>query len=210
MSYENNKLDVLSLFDNHIIKYVVKDLLVLDSIKADDLGLGGCSIPQAISTFSALDFIGYLIHTENIKTIGMSFTELLKNELYFPDFKDYSIHEKFFHSFRDDIRSVMVHRFSLIKYDIAKIKTSNLFIKGHDVEIFNVSYFTKMTINAINKIYDDIKNDTFKIDGFSKEASMENIKNKILNLKIHNSYKINLLENEPTSTISLETTRSLA
>ncbi len=209
MNYENNKHYVLSLFDNHIIKYIIKDLQVLNSIKGDVLGEGGCSIPQANSTFSALDFIGYLIHTGNVSTLGMSFTELLKNEVYFPDFKDYKVHEKFFHFFRDDVRSVMVHRYSLIKYDIAKIEIDSLFIRNHDVEIFNVSYFTKLTINAINKIYEDIKDDIFIINGYSKETTMEKIKNKILNLKNQNSININLLENIPTSTTSIETTSSL-
>lgn len=173
------------------------------------MGVGGCAIPQATSTFSALDLIGYLTHTEDGRTMKMSFTELLKNELYFPDFKDYSIHTKFFDSFRDDLRSIMVHRFSLTKYDIAKIETSSLFIEEDGRKIFNVSYFTKMTINAIKKIYQEIKDDTFIINGHSKEVTMEKIKNKIAELKDYNSINFEPLESLPTSTTSTETTSSL-
>lgn len=209
MSYENDKSDVLDLFENHIIKYIIKDLEALDSIKADGFGVGGCAIPQATSTFSALDLMGYLIHTENRRTTQMSFTELLKNELYFPDYKDYSTYTEFFDSFRDDLRSVMVHRFSLTKYDIAKIETSSLFIEEQGKTIFNVSHFTKMTIKAIKKIYQEIKDDTFIINGYSKEESMEKIKNKIAELKNYNSTNFRLIENLPTSTSTTETTRSL-
>ena len=209
MSHENNKSIVLDLFDNHIIKYIIKDLEILDSIKADDFGVGGCAIPQATSTFSAIDLIGYLIHTEDRRTLQMSFTELLKNEKYFPDFKDYSTYSEFFDSFRDDFRSVMVHRFSLTKYDIAKIETRTLFIVEQGKTIFNVSYFTKMTIGAIKKIYQKIKDDTFIINGYSKEVSMEKIKNKVVELKNYNSTNFRLLENLPTSTTCSETTSSL-
>ena len=209
MSHENNKSIVLDLFDNHIIKYIIKDLEILDLIKADDFGVGGCAIPQATSTFSAIDLIGYLIHTEDRRTLQMSFTELLKNERYFPDFKDYSTYSEFFDSFRDDFRSVMVHRFSLTKYDIAKIETSTLFIVEQGKTIFNVSYFTKMTIEAIKKIYQEIKDDTFIINGYSEEVSMEKIKNKVVELKNYNSTNFRLLENLPTSTTSTETTSSL-
>lgn len=209
MSYENNKSDVLNLFENHIIKYIIKDLEVLDSIKADEFGVGGCAIPQATSTFSALDLMGYLVHTEDRRAIQMSFTELLKNEFYFSDFKDYSTYTEFFDSFRDDLRSVMVHRFTLSKYDIGKIGKNNLFIEERSKTIFNVSYFTKMTIKAIKKIYQEIIDDTFIIQGYSKEVSMEKINNKIAELKNYNSPNFRLLEHLPTSTTCTETTSSL-
>lgn len=90
MSYESNKIEVLDLFDNHIIKYVVKDLEVLDSIEPDASGAGACTIPQAISTFAALDLIGYLVHSQNVRPVDMCFTELINNNTYFPEFKQYS------------------------------------------------------------------------------------------------------------------------
>jgi hypothetical protein len=89
MSYESNKIEVLDLFDNHIIKYVLKDLEVLDRIELDASTAGACTIPQAISTFAALDLIGYLVHSQNIRPVDMFFTELINNDTYFPEIKQY-------------------------------------------------------------------------------------------------------------------------
>src|SRR5688572_3604781 len=145
MSYETNKAEVLALFDNHIIKYVIKDLEVLDSIEPDALGAGACAIPQAISTFAALDLIGYLIHPQDVKVVGMSFTDLLNNDTYFPEIKQYSSHANFFASFRDDLRSIMAHRFSLTKYDITKSNNGYLFVEDGGSHIFNTSHLTRIT-----------------------------------------------------------------
>lgn len=144
MSYDINKQEVLKLFDYHIMKYIIKDLEVLDSIISDNAGTGGCAIPQAISTFSALDLIGYLVHPQEIKPVGMSFSELLKNEIYFPGFKEYTCHINFLDSFRDNIRSIMVHRYSLVGYEITKNDTEQLFWNNGNNQTFNASYFTKM------------------------------------------------------------------
>mgnify|MGYP007097323165 FL=1 len=51
MSYLVNKAEVMEFFDNHIMKYIITDLEILNKIKADDSGIGGCAIPQALSTF---------------------------------------------------------------------------------------------------------------------------------------------------------------
>ena len=85
----------------------------------------------------------------------------------------------FFESFKENIRSVMVHRFSLSKYDIAKSDTNHLFYEQDGRQIFNTSFFTKTTIVAINKIYNNIQNDSFVINGYDKEYTMEKIKNRI-------------------------------
>lgn len=209
MSYEINKGEVLGLFDNHIKRYVVKDLEVLDGIKPDDFGAGGCAIPQASSTFAALDLIGYLVHPQELSTVGMAFSDLLKNEKYFPEIKEYKSNVDFFDSFRDNVRSIMVHRFLLAKYDIAKVNTCQLFLDVNGQQIFNVSHFTKMTINAITKIYDDIKNDTFIINGNSKESTMEKIKLRIENLSAFEGNGFVPFNNLPTPTITIQTTRPL-
>ena len=183
MSYETDKLQVLDFFENHIIKYIIVDLEKLEETKADSSGAGGCAIPQASSTFSALDLIGYLIHPLDIRTVDMSFSNLLSNETYFPEFKKYSSQVKFFESFKDNLRSIMVHRFSLAKYDIAKTNDNHLFVEKNGRQVFNTSYFTRITINVINKIYTEIINNKFTINGLSKEASMVKIKDRITKLK---------------------------
>ena len=66
-----------------------------------------------------------------------------------------------------------------------------------------------MTIAAIKKIYQEIKDNAFIINGYSKELSMEKIKNKVVELKNYNSTNFRLLENLPTSTTSKEARSSL-
>lgn len=209
MNYETDKAEVVNLFDHHILKYVVKDLEVLDNTKPDASGAGGCTIPQAASTFAALDLIGYLIHPQEQRTVKMSFGDLIKNDTYFPEFKEYLTQTKFIDSFRDNLRTMMVHRFSLAKYDIAKIEVDHLFIEKNGRQIFNASYFTKITLAVINKIYNQIKGDTFIINGRSKEESMEKIKERIISLRNYEGDHFTPLTNLPSLTTDTQTTSSI-
>ena len=208
MSYETDKANILAFFDNHIIRYVVSDLEALNSIEADETGAGGCSIPQASATFSALDLMGYLMHPQDISPMKMSFSDLLNNEKYFPEFKQYSIQANFFNSFKDNLRSFMVHRFSITKYDITKTSDTNLFTEMDTRQIFNTSYFTKITINAINKIYNEIKEDKFLINGFSKKITLGKVNEKIKMLKGFDKNYVPLID-LPISSVSTQTTCSL-
>ncbi len=209
MNYETDKYEVIKLFDNHIMKYIVKDLEVLDSLKPDSCGAGACTIPQAISTFAALDFVGYLTHPQDVKTVGMSFIELLKNDTYFTEFKQYMSHANFFDSFRDNLRSIMTHRFSLAKYDITKSNNRSLFFEEGGRQIFNTSYFTKMTLTVIRNIYQMITADSFIINGFTKEETMEKLRTRIEKLKAFDGNNFSPLSDVPISTTSTQTTRSL-
>lgn len=209
MSYETNKSEVLDLFDNHIIKYIVKDLEILDNIAPDIAGTGACTIPQAISTFAALDLIGYLVHSQNVRAVEMSFTELINNDIYFPDIKQYSSYTNFFISFRDNLRSIMAHRFLLAKYDITKSNNGLLFFEESGRQIFNASHFTKMTVAAIKKIDSQIRADSFIINGYSQEQTMEKIKERIDELRGYEGKAFSNLNNLPTSTTTTQTTSSL-
>ena len=206
----NNKKEVLDFFENHIIKYIVKDLEILNTIKADEKGSGACSIPQASSTFSALDLIGYLIDPQDLKAVDMRFSSLLKNEKYFPQLAHFKQMDTFFESFRDNVRTYLAHRYLMTKYGITKIDTDELFISDSGSEIFNVSFFTKISIKAINDIYRDISSDQFKINGYSNEKSLKKIKEKLDNLK-SNEGKFNVtLTGILASTVTLQTTKSLS
>ena len=107
MSYLVNKAEVMEFFDNHIMKYIITDLEILNKIKADDSGIGGCAIPQALSTFSALDLMGYLLHPQDIETNKMTFSDLLKNSKYFPEFETFSTKDNFILSFKDNLRNII-------------------------------------------------------------------------------------------------------
>ena len=102
----------------------------------------------------------------------------------------------------------MVHRFSLTKYDITKTNDTNLFTEMDTRQIFNTSYFTKITINAINKIYNEIKEDKFLINGFSKKITLEKVNEKIKMLKDFDKNYVHLID-LPISTVSTQTTCSL-
>ncbi|TXI70343.1 MAG: hypothetical protein E6Q41_01525 [Cyclobacteriaceae bacterium] len=175
MSYDINKTEVLDLFDNHIIKYIVKDL----------------------------------VHSQKVRPVDMSFTELINNDTYFPEIKQYSSCANFLTSFRDNLRSIMAHRFLLAKYDITKSNIGHLFFEESGRQIFNVSHFTKMTVAAIRTIYNKINEDSFIINGYSKELTMEKIKEKIDELRDYEGKAFSHLTNLPSSTTTTQTTSSL-
>ncbi len=206
MSYDENKKLVLIFFDEHINKYIVKDLEALNNIKADRNGDGGCVIPQAISTFAALDLIGYLIHPQDIKVVDMSFSDFLKNENYFPKLMEYKSHLNFFNSIRDNIRSIMVHRFLLSKYDIVRSVNDDLFFQSKSGEVFNVFVLTNMVITVIEQIYQEINLDTFIINGYSKEKTLEKMKEKINKLINFEKDSYEPLSNLKTPVITPQTT----
>lgn len=210
---EINKKEVLNFFKNHIIRYVVTDLEILNKIEAYEEGVGGCAIPQASSTFSALDLIGYLIHPkEDIRPMKMNFLDFLKIEKYFPELSDYKSNEPFLNSIRDYIRTFLAHRYLMTKYDVAKIvDIDKLFIVNEERIVFNVSFFTKITIKAIKDFYSDIINDQFSINGYSNEKSIKMVKEKLDKLKLYDfEGKKNVeLTGLTSSTVSVETTRSI-
>ncbi len=209
MNYLVNKAEVMEFFDNHIMKYIITDLEILNKIKADDSGIGGCAIPQALSTFSALDLMGYLLHPQDIETNKMTFSDLLKNSKYFPEFETFSTKDNFILSFKDNLRNIIAHRFSLAKYDITKSDENHLFFEYKGQQTFNVSYLTKITINFIRRIRDEIYNDQLNINGYSKDITLEKIKNKISKLKNFEGKNCEHLNNLSISTVTTDTTSSL-
>ena len=179
MSSDVYKAEVLNLFDNYIIKYIIADLKVLDSIKANEItGIGGCAIPQAIATFAALDLIGYLIHPQELSELKMIFSYLLSNTRYFPSIENITTKENV-EKIRNDIRSTMVHRFLLPQFDITKEDNGNLFYEANGRLIFSTSHLTKLTILCIESIHKEIETDAFMITGLNNEDSIEIIKTKI-------------------------------
>lgn len=208
MSFESNKVAVLDLFENHIIKYIVKDLEVLDSIKPDASGAGGCAIPQASATFSALDLMGYLTHPQELNVVNMSFSNLLGDSRYFPTIQHLINQTGFLEMIRDNVRSIMSHRFSLSTFDITKGDNSDLFFEEGGRVIFNTSHLTTLTISVIQNIYQSIVDNTFTINGYTNEESIAKMKVKIDNLKTYVSGGFTF-RGLPISSTTTETTSSL-
>jgi len=130
MDYQDYKKSVLSFFDDFVLKYLISDLQKLDSLTADSKGVGGCAVPQALSTFAAIDLFGYLIDPLDSRTVNMNMGPFLKNNKIFPVVKGVAQLEEFLKSFRDDVRSVLAHRFFIVGYDIGKSQDESLFIQN--------------------------------------------------------------------------------
>jgi hypothetical protein len=215
MDYQECKNNVLAFFENHVYEYLIPDLEVLNNIQADANGRGGCTIPQAMTTFAAIDLFGFLIDPNpQSGKIKMHMMPFLKNPNLFPAMPYVQSAEDFFNSFRDDIRSVMSHRFFLINYDISKLGDEELIVENNGRRIFNVSKFTKLVIDGINKLYHDIKNDQFLMPGDqSNEMAVRRFLDRIELLKQQQSvyYQSAASEIYPTlsSTTVPQTTSSL-
>lgn len=208
MSFESNKAEVIELFENHILKYIVKDLEVLDEIKAED-GVGGCAIPQAIATFSALDLMGYLTHPQDLRPVEMRLKDFIGNQLYFPTIQHLVNQPGFLDSIRENVRSIMTHRFALSIFDITKEDNGHLFYQEHGRNIFSARHLTKLTIIAINQVYKSILDNSFRINGFTNEESIEKMKNKIYKLKSYVGNGFTPPSGLSTSSTTTQTTSSL-
>jgi len=187
MPYQDHKKAVLSFFNDYVFKYLTTDLEKLASIDADANGIGGCAVPQALSTFAAVDLFGYLVSSDQPKTINMSMRSFLNNPDYFPAAANITQLSAFLDSFRDDVRSVLAHRFFSSQYNIGKLKQDALFINDNGIQIFNVSYFTKLVVGGISAIHQKIANDQFVIAGSSVQDSVKRVYDRLEDLKNHTS-----------------------
>jgi hypothetical protein len=84
-----------------------------------------------------------------------------------------------------------------------------IFFEYKGQQTFNVSYLTKITINFIRRIRDEIYNDQLNINGYSKDITLEKIKNKINKLKNFEGKNYEHLNNLSISTVTTDTTSSL-
>lgn len=78
---------------------------------------------------------------------------------------------------------MLVHRFSLSKYEIVKDEKDFLFLRNGASLVFNVSYFTKLVLESIDKIYNGLIYDTLVIPGYSNPESIVVISKRLLKLK---------------------------
>lgn len=188
MQYQDHKVDVLSFFTGHVLKYLLPDIQKLDSITADADGTGGgCAVPQALASFAATDLFGYLVSPDTPDTIRMHMQPFLRNSRYFPVAGQIGQLNDFIASFRDDVRSFLTHRFFLGQYDIGKIPQDDLFVVNNGIVIFNVSYFSKLVCAGILTIHREISEDRFIIAGNTGLESVQLFYNRLQALKGHTS-----------------------
>jgi hypothetical protein len=200
--------EIIDFFENYIKKYIVTDLLRLDEIKPYDDGTGACAIPQAISTFAAIDLLGYLLNKDEQAVVGMSLMGLLKNSAYFKAFNDLEVEDDFFNYFKDNIRTMLVHRFSLSKFDIVKEDIDSFFLQKGDKKVFNTSYFTKQLLRSVDLIYDGLMSNTLVIPGLTNEESLKLIHRRLCKLK-ENEKGVLIFNDQFPLTTSTQTTSSI-
>lgn len=197
-------------FKEFIFKNIIPDLKVLDQINPNGIGgLGACCIPQAITTFSTIDLFGYLLGPENMKEMDMRFIDFLKNRLYFPNLESSLESDNFWNSLRDELRSLMVHRFIISKYSIAKVDVDKLFVKieqSNEV-IFNVRFFTKITLNAVDIIYHLFLNQELVIEDLSFSDTIDRLRMKVESLINLNRYNVDNISNITSISTTIQTTR---
>jgi hypothetical protein len=207
MNYQDYKTTVLAFFDDYILRYVISDLKKLDSIQADAQGAAGCTVPQALATFAAVDLFGYLIDPNNSNTIKMTMMPFLGNSQIFAVTGPSQL-TTFMHSFRDDVRSATAHRYFFPQFDVTKDPQNSLFINSGGVTIFNVSYFTTVVINGITTIHRQIIDDRFIISGYTQQESVQRFYDRLQALKNYTSAHYSAASIAPLTTSSTTQLRS--
>jgi hypothetical protein len=155
ITIEQKRQVILSFYEFFIEGYVMGDLEILKSINPDQMtGLGGCTIPTAMTIISTIDLLGFLIN-EKAKT-GESATNIsyfMNFERLFPHYYDSKVIDKIC-NYR---QGMMHHFFPKFKGQFAGIckneTNSLLFIRNsvNKEESFNVTVLTKDFMNAIEK-----------------------------------------------------------
>ncbi|MEQ8532517.1 MAG: hypothetical protein RIB86_11725 [Imperialibacter sp.] len=97
-----------------------------------------------------------------------------------------------------------------MKYDITKSENEDMFFENAGLPTFNTSYFTKLTLKVIEKIYRQVCADTFIVNGLDKNQTMEKLKKQVEKLKNYSSGKFQPINNlTTTSTTTTQTTSSI-
>jgi hypothetical protein len=211
----NYKQEVLGFFDNYVFPYLIGDLRKLQMIKADEKGEGACAVPQAITAFTACDLMGFLIDIQEPKSnlIRMRMMPFLKHPNFLPEIHQSGYFDEFINSIKDDFRSVMVHRFFPVKFDIGKLPEEEIIVNNGKL-VFNVSYFTTIVIKGIGRLYDSIKDDTYIFnDSEINTVAIKRLYERIEILKTYESKDLPVVESlypvSSTTTSTAETTSSL-
>lgn len=104
---------------------------------------------------------------------------------------------------------MIIHCFSLSKYEIVKDKKDFLFLRNGVNVVFNVSYFTKIVLESIDKIFSGLLNDTLVIPGYSNPESTVIIYKRFIKLKV-NEKGVATFAEQFQQTKSTQTTESIS
>jgi len=189
---QNRRQRILKFYKTFIEEYILHDIHVLKSIKPDPkTGLGGCTIPLAMSIISTSDLLGFLLNKNGeVNKSSQNIEFFLNFENLFPSYYDSDAVEKIC-NYR---QGMMHHFFPKFKSNIVGIcknyKSNALFIKHADEENFyslNINVFVDDFLNAIDnlKIILEKTKDEILLDSIIK-----GLKNLDKSLNISSSTKI--------------------
>ncbi|MEJ7827214.1 MAG: hypothetical protein WKF91_03435 [Segetibacter sp.] len=160
MTIENKREKILEFFKIFIKDFIGKDLEILNTITPDPhTGLGGCTIPTAMTIIASTELIGFLLkkygNTGESKVNIAHFLNYDKAS-FFPAYYNSATIEKIF-NYR---HGMMHHFFPKFKGKFAGIckanNDGNLFvthhINGYEEESFNVTVLAADFFEAIRKL----------------------------------------------------------
>ena len=147
---------VLQFYETFIEKYILKDLAILQSIKPDTAtGLGGCTIPTAMTIISSIELLGFLLNEKGVTGESKNnITKFIKyeKESFFPSYYTDDAIEKIY-NYRHGMMHDFFPKFKGKFAGICKNETnSSLFlshsIAGETEESLNVTVLTNDFIKA--------------------------------------------------------------
>ncbi|UOE49359.1 hypothetical protein MTO98_33740 [Mucilaginibacter sp. SMC90] len=151
MTIEENRKSALRLFDENIIKYIVGDLELLDTIQPQSNG-NSCAVPTAMLILGALEFIGFLIIEKGrLGNAEDNITIAIKHGNYFPATYSDSVVKTLAHTYRHGLmHSFFPQQRSDQVFGIHKSDNRKLF------ETFDKTGDSVISLNA-NVLSDDFK-----------------------------------------------------
>lgn len=167
MTYTDKKNKVVDFFTKFIEGFICKDLEVLHLIQPDKVtGLGGCTIPTAMTVISSIDLLGFLLNRNG---------DVNKSSQNIEYFLNYSLQsdDLFPRYYRDKIDKISNYRHGMMHHFFPKFKgkyagickdmESNTIFVNHNVneqleESLNVFVLCQDFLFSIKKLGIYLKN----------------------------------------------------
>ncbi len=200
------KKQVEDFFKLFIKDYLVGDILILDSIKKDEVtGLGACTIPQAMAVISGIDLLGLLFgnnkETNESEKHILEFYCLTKDSYKNNQYSDGNI--KKIISYRHGMMHSFFPKYKSENIGICKSESQELIIKqsfgDNEIESINVTILTRDFLLAVSHLERTIAES-------SEDLFFDNILNSIKDLGYSNQLAVTTT-NMTTMNIITQNTR---
>lgn len=169
MGYTDKQNKVIDFFEKFIENFICKDLEILAMIKPDKVtGLGGCTIPTAMTIISSIDLLGFLLNTkgstsESKQNISYFIGYDLISDKLFPNYYNDDVIDKISH-YRHGMMHHFFPKFKGKYAGICKDSSSDNILVYHSIndseeESLNVSVLCKDFLVSIEKLKTYLAND---------------------------------------------------